>query len=99
MALPAQSLPRQVVAVVLQAREVNLVASADIMLRPSYQVDRLSCRGGEDDVLKAGGVDKLRHALARGFVVLAGLLRQFVEPAVHWAVKAALAIADGFDDR
>ena len=86
---------------VLQAREVDLVVSADIMimLRPSDQVDRLRCRGGEDDVVDAGSVDKLRYALARGFVVLAGLLRQGVEPAVHWAIKTALALADGFDDR
>ena len=70
-----------------------------IMLRPSDQVDRLRCRRGEDDVVGTRGVDKARDALARGFVVLAGLLRQFVEPAVHWAIKTALALADGFDDR
>src|SRR5262249_2609389 len=80
-----QQLPRDDVAVMFHLREQNLVPALDILGAPRLrdEIDALGRAAGEDDLVRAGGVDELRPARARRLAGRGGAIAQLMNAAMH----------------
>ena len=94
-------LPRHDVGVVLEVRDDDLVALADVLQAPAlrHQVDRLGRAADEDDLLGRRRVDEARDLLARALVGVGRARREFVRGAVDVGVLVRVEVRQPVDHR
>ncbi len=97
--LPRQQLPRDDVRVVLERREDDLVAGAEVLAAPRLrdEVDRLGRAAREDDLLGARRVEEPPDDVAGVLVGLGRAPGELVRGAVDVAVVAGVVARDRVD--
>ena len=93
----ASQLPGHYVAVMLHSRNHNLIALLQKALpeRRCHKVDALGRAACKHYLVAVTGVDELLHRTPRLLILLGGLGRQIVRPAVYVAVQRLVIAAQG----
>ncbi len=99
--LLAEELPGDDIRMVLEARDQDLVARADVpaAVRLRDEVDGLGRSADEDDLVRRGGVDERPRLLARRVVGVGRVDREPVNAAVDVGVAGLVDAALGVDHR
>ncbi len=96
----ADQLPGYDVGVMLEVRDQDLIAGAQLYPAPGArnQVDRFGRTAGKDDLACLARIDEAAHGFARCLESDGGLLAQRVDAAMHIGVAARGVVLGGLED-